>query len=174
MNCQEDDPVERCTVWESVTQVTIDCVRTYENRKKAVFIRAFSSKKASGRLCARKILRKKLFSYVHFALTEASLNALLQHIESAERQFSRKAEAAYRTVAGTPQQIEAKILTAKAEAVSRMKRLAGSLSLREKNIMKNIRSFSPLKGVRYPARAGELLKKAVSEVKQRVPGIRKK
>ena len=109
-----------------------------------------------------------------FALTEASLNALLQHIESAERQFSRKAEAAYRTVAGTPQQIEAKILTAKAEAVSRMKRLAGSLSLREKNIMKNIRSFSPLKGVRYPARAGELLKKAVSEVKQRVPGIRKK
>ena len=71
MNCQEDDPVERYTVWESVTQVTIDCVRTYENRKKAVFIRAFSSKKASGRLCARIILRKKLFSYVHFALTEA-------------------------------------------------------------------------------------------------------
>ena len=49
----------------------LSIVCTYENRKKAVFIRAFSSKKASGRLCARIILRKKLFSYVHFALTEA-------------------------------------------------------------------------------------------------------
>ena len=78
MNCQEDDPVERCTVWERVIQVTIDCVRTYENRKKAVFIRAFSSKKASGRLCARIILRKKLFSYVHFALNEA--NTTKMHI----------------------------------------------------------------------------------------------
>jgi hypothetical protein len=46
-------------------------LRTYETRKKSVFICAFSSKTASESLCAHIFLGKSVFSYVHFTLIRA-------------------------------------------------------------------------------------------------------
>ena len=104
-----------------------------------------------------------LFS-ADFALTEASLNALLQRIESADQVFSEKAEAAYQKVAGTPGQIEAIAKSAQKELSVRVQKMAASLTTREKNIILKIKRFSPVRGVKYPATVGEALKKAIKAV----------
>ena len=99
-----------------------------------------------------------------FALTEASLNALVQRIERAERTFSSRAEAAYQIVAGTPGQIEAMARSAQEEMNTRVRNAASSLTYREKRIIRSIKRFSPVKGVRYPAMVGEALKKAIRTI----------
>ena len=106
-----------------------------------------------------------------FALTEASLNALIQHIEDAERTFSEKAEAARQKVAATPAQLETMLKTVQEETNTKIRNAAASLTYRERMIIKKIKRFSPVRGVRYPAMAGEALKKMIRQVR---PDTRKK
>ena len=102
-----------------------------------------------------------------FALTEAELNALLQKMQNAENEFNRRAEAAYSTLAGTPQQLEAKVRGLEEEFRDRMHTAAESLSSGQRLILDNIRSFRPARAMRYPLYAGQKLKEAWAEIRSR-------
>ena len=101
-----------------------------------------------------------------FALTEAELNSLLQRIESVENEFSSRAESLYTAVAGTPQQVGSKLKGLEEEFRSRLYSAASGLNVRQKHIMKNIRSFRPGKVYRYSLHAGQKLKEALAQIRR--------
>lgn len=101
------------------------------------------------------------------ALTEAELNSLLQRIENVENEFNIRAENLYTAVAGTPQQVGAKVKGLEEEFRTRLASAASGLNVRQKHIMKNIRSFRPGKVYRYSLHAGQKLKEALGELRRR-------
>lgn len=102
-----------------------------------------------------------------FALTEEELNSLLSKIETVENEFSSRAENLYTTVAGTPSQIGAKVKGLEEEFRSRLYSAASGLNVRQKHIVKNIRSFRPGKVYRYSLHAGQKLKEALAQIRHR-------
>lgn len=105
-----------------------------------------------------------------FALTEAELNSLLQRIENLESEFNSRASSVYDAVAGTPQQVTAKVKGIEEEFRRRLYGAASGLSSRQKHIVRNIRSFRPAKVTRFPLYAGQRLKAALSDIRSRRGG----
>lgn len=102
-----------------------------------------------------------------FALTEAELNRLLQRIESIENEFNARAESAYEAVAGKPAQVGVRVKGLEEEFRKRVYSAAGSLSRRQKHIIRNIRSFSPRRIYRYSLHAGQKVKEALPDLRRR-------
>ena len=102
-----------------------------------------------------------------FALTEAELNSLLTRIETVENEFNSRAENLYTAVAGTPQQVGAKVKGLEEEFRTRLVSAASGLNIRQKHIVKNIRSFRPGKVYSYSLHAGQKLKEALAQIRRR-------
>ena len=115
---------------------------------------------------AASLLLMGLFA-ADLALTEAELKALLQKMQNVENEFNRRAEAAYSTLAGTPQQLETGVRALEEEFRGRMRSAAESLSAGQRLILDNIRTFRPARAMRYPLHAGQKLKEAWLEIRSR-------
>lgn len=84
-----------------------------------------------------------------YALTEASLSALLKDVEKMHEEFNLKAQQRYEKVASAPKMIEQKIQEEKEQAEMRhnqlVKAYADRLSLNQKRILLGIKKFIPKK-----------------------------
>ncbi|RKM59228.1 hypothetical protein D6855_09995 [Butyrivibrio sp. CB08] len=82
-----------------------------------------------------------------YALTEASLSALLKDVKQMHEEFNQKAQARYEKVASAPMVIEQKIAEGKELAEERHEQLAKAyaerLSLNQKRILLGIEKFMP-------------------------------
>lgn len=102
-----------------------------------------------------------------FALTEASLSTLLQKIEATDREFSERAEAAYEAISSTPQQIETKINGFEDELHDRVYAIAEDLNFGQRSILGSVRRFHTASPGRHEFKAGEHLREALQEIKNR-------
>lgn len=102
-----------------------------------------------------------------FALTEASLNSLIERIDSIEKELTRRADSAAATVAGTPQTIELKVRSLEGEVKTRASQIASSLNRRQKAVMDRIRSFQPIRSSRYQFHFADRLKDSIHELRSR-------
>ena len=86
-----------------------------------------------------------------FALTEASLNALLKDVEKMHEEFNQKAQERYEKVTSAPKVIEQKIREEKEQMEARHEQLvkayAEKLSLNQKRILLGIQKFIPKTGI---------------------------
>jgi uncharacterized membrane protein len=82
-----------------------------------------------------------------YALTEASLSALLKDVEQMHEEFNTKAQQQYERVAATPKIIEQKLIEEKEYMDSRRDQLtkayAERLSLNQKRVLLGIQKFIP-------------------------------
>ena len=113
-----------------------------------------------------------------FALTEASLNALLKDVEKMHEEFNLKAQERYEKVASAPKVIEHKIREEKEQVEERYDQLARSyaekLSLNQKRILLGIKKFMPGAGAEEDdldhsprLRATEVLRDRVRDLRKR-------
>ena len=113
-----------------------------------------------------------------FALTEASLNALLKDVEKMHEEFNLKAQERYEKVASAPKVIEQKIREEKEQVEERYDQLARSyaekLSLNQKRILLGIQKFMPGFGAEEDdldhsprLRATEVLRDRVRDLRKR-------
>ncbi len=77
-----------------------------------------------------------------FALTNASLNSLLEKIENANKEFTEKGESVYQAIAATPAQMKKRISDLDFEAWEKARSIAESLSSSQKQLMSRITGFS--------------------------------
>ena len=113
-----------------------------------------------------------------YALTEASLNALLKNVEQMHQEFNERAQERYEKVTNAPKVIEQKIREEKEEFEEKRDRLtkayAEKLSLNQKRLLLAIQKFTPdidFEGIdpdRIP------LARATNALKERVRDLRKK
>ena len=86
-----------------------------------------------------------------FALTEASLNALLKDVEKMHEEFNLKAQERYEKVTSAPKVIELKLKEEKEQMEARYDQLARAyaekLSLNQKRILLGIQKFMPKPGI---------------------------
>ena len=86
-----------------------------------------------------------------FALTEASLNALLKDVEKMHEEFNQKAQERYEKVTSAPKVIEHKLKEEKEQMEARHDQLAKAyaekLSLNQKRILLGIQKFMPKPGM---------------------------
>jgi len=102
-----------------------------------------------------------------FALTEASLSTLLQKIEAMDKEFTERAEAAYVAISSKPQQVEMKINSVQEEMHERAAALANDLNPRQISKVASIRTFKPRASEHFEFKAGEHLRDALEEIKNR-------
>ncbi len=77
-----------------------------------------------------------------YALTNASLNSLLEKIENANREFVEKGESVYQAVASTPSNLKKKISDYEVETLEKARSLAEGLSDSQKYLLSRITKFS--------------------------------
>ena len=86
-----------------------------------------------------------------FALTEASLSALLKDVEKMHQEFNTKAQARYEMVTDAPRKIEQKIMVEKEMAELRydqfVSEYAERMSFNQKRIILGIKKFTPKVGM---------------------------
>jgi uncharacterized membrane protein len=112
-----------------------------------------------------------------FALTEASLSALLTEIESFHSEFNEKAESTYERITQAPKHLEENLEERKQRIAAAAARHASGLSSGSRRMLRNIVSFRPASGI--PARrvsdmgAGEHLKEALRRIEEKKDGDEK-
>ena len=110
-----------------------------------------------------------------FALTEASLSALLKDVKQMHEEFNLKAQERYEKVAAAPKVIEQKIAEGKELAEERHEQLAKAyaqrLSLNQKRILLGIEKIMPKAELPVEFKGKNLL---VSSLKDKVRELRKK
>ncbi len=77
-----------------------------------------------------------------FALTNASLNSLLEKIENANKEFTERGESVYQAIAATPAQMKKRITDHDSEMLERARSVAEGLSFSQKHLMRRITKFS--------------------------------
>lgn len=109
-----------------------------------------------------------------FALTEASLSALLKDVKQMHEEFNEKAQERYEKVAAAPKVIEQKIAEGKELAEERHEQLAKAyaqrLSLNQKRILLGIEKIMPKAELPVEFKGKNLL---VSSLKDKVRELRK-
>ena len=109
-----------------------------------------------------------------FALTEASLSALLKDVKQMHEEFNEKAQERYEKVAAAPKVIEQKIAEGKELAEERHEQLARAyaqrLSLNQKRILLGIEKIMPKAELPVEFKGKNLL---VSSLKDKVRELRK-
>ncbi len=109
-----------------------------------------------------------------FALTEASLSALLKDVKQMHEEFNQKAQERYEKVAAAPKVIEQKIAEGKELAEERHEQLAKAyaqrLSLNQKRILLGIEKIMPKAELPVEFKGKNLL---VSSLKDKVRELRK-
>jgi len=109
-----------------------------------------------------------------FALTEASLSALLKDVKQMHEEFNQKAQERYEKVAAAPKVIEQKIAEGKELAEERHEQLARAyaqrLSLNQKRILLGIEKIMPKAELPVEFKGKNLL---VSSLKDKVRELRK-
>ncbi len=113
-----------------------------------------------------------------FALTEASLNALLKDVEKMHEEFNLKAQERYEKVTSAPKVIEQKIKEEKEQMEARHDQLARTyaekLSLNQKRILLGIQKFMPKPGTEEEGLEHIPLVRATDALRDRVRDLRKK
>ena len=113
-----------------------------------------------------------------FALTEASLNALLKDVEKMHYEFNQRAQERYEMVTSAPKVIEQKIKEEKEQIEEKYDQLTRSyaekLSLNQKRILLGIQRFIPKPGVDEAELERIPLMHAAEALKERVRDLRKK
>ena len=113
-----------------------------------------------------------------FALTEASLNALLKDVEKMHEEFNLKAQESYEKVASAPKVIEQKIKEEKEQIEARHDQLARAyaekLSLNQKRILLGIQKFMPKAGEDENSIDHVPLIRATDKLRERVRDLRNK
>jgi len=102
-----------------------------------------------------------------FALTQASLSTLLERIEALDREFTERGETVYEAISSTPQQMEIRKNNFEIEMHERACALAGELSARQRSVVNRISRFRPALPERHEFKAGDRLKEALRELKNR-------
>lgn len=77
-----------------------------------------------------------------YALTNASMNSLLEKIENVNKEFTERGESVYQAVASTPSQLKERIIDYEAETRERARNIAESLSAPQKYLMSRITRFN--------------------------------
>lgn len=101
------------------------------------------------------------------ALTEASLSTLLQKIQETDKEFAERAEAVYKTISSTHQQIDKRIKEFESEVHNRASVLAENLNLPQRSIVGSIKSFHTFAPSSKNIKVGEYLKDALRKLKKR-------
>jgi uncharacterized membrane protein len=113
-----------------------------------------------------------------FALTEASLNALLKDVEKMHEEFNLKAQERYEKVTSAPKVIEQKIKEEKEQMEARHDQLARTyaekLSLNQKRILLGIQKFMPKPGTEEEGLEHIPIVRATDALRDRVRDLRKK
>ena len=113
-----------------------------------------------------------------FALTEASLNALLKDVEKMHEEFNLKAQERYEKVTSAPKVIEQKIKEEKEQMEARHDQLARAyaekLSLNQKRILLGIQKFMPKAGEDENSIDHVPLIRATDKLRERVRDLRNK
>lgn len=113
-----------------------------------------------------------------YALTEASLSALLKNVEKMHEEFNLKAQERYEMVASAPKRLEQKIMEEKENAEARqhllVKAYAEKLSLNQKRLLLGIKKFMPKPGFEQPEVNRIPLIGITDELRDKVRELRKK
>ena len=113
-----------------------------------------------------------------FALTEASLSALLKDVKQMHEEFNLKAQERYEKVTSAPKVIEQKIMEEKEQIEARHDQLARAyaekLSLNQKRILLGIQKFMPKPGAEEEGLEHIPLVRATDALRDRVRDLRHK